>query len=417
MSNIALSSGVRGNLFSLSNTADLITQTQNRLATGKKVNTAIDNPINFFTARSLNSRAGDLNQLIDGISTALKTVEAADNGIRAITKLVENQQAIVRQARNLGTPATLTPLTAGADGATGAALGAGNAGQLSLSFTPTGGSAQNIVINIGGGRTLAQSVEAINGATTNRDANGERYVTASLNSAGRLVLTARNGAVTANAAPGDSSAADAAAESDDEILTALGLGGTNTTGTTTLDSVGQQRQSLARQFNDLRTQITQLARDAGFNGVNLLGADNLTVGFNEKVGAGRAELTIAGVNFGAGADDGSSGLGIAAIDVTGNNGFQTAASLDVADTGLTNALSTLRTQATTFGSQLAVIQTRKEFTSELINTLKGGADALVNANSNEEAANLLTLQTRQQLSSQALALASQQEQSVLRLLG
>jgi flagellin-like hook-associated protein FlgL len=103
--------------------------------------------------------------------------------------------------------------------------------------------------------------------------------------------------------------------------------------------------------------------------------------------------------------------------VTGNNGFQTAASLDVADTGLTNALSTLRTQATTFGSQLAVIQTRKEFTSELINTLKGGADALVNANSNEEAANLLTLQTRQQLSSQALALASQQEQSVLRLLG
>jgi flagellin len=95
---VTLSAGVRQNLLSLQQTADMMSQTQNRLATGKKVTSALDNPTNFFTSKSLNSRAGELSNLLDGISNATKTLEAADNGIKAITKLVESAQSTARQA-------------------------------------------------------------------------------------------------------------------------------------------------------------------------------------------------------------------------------------------------------------------------------------------------------------------------------
>ncbi|MDP1165780.1 flagellin N-terminal helical domain-containing protein, partial [Klebsiella pneumoniae] len=76
----------------------MMSQTQNRLATGKKVNSALDNPTNFFTSQNLNSRANELSSLLDGISNATKTLEAADNGIKGITKLVESAQSTARQA-------------------------------------------------------------------------------------------------------------------------------------------------------------------------------------------------------------------------------------------------------------------------------------------------------------------------------
>ena len=418
MSDIALTRGIRQNLFSLQQTSDLIGMTQNRLATGKKVNTAIDNPTNYFTAQSLNGRAKDLNNLLDGISNSLKTVEAADNGIRSISKLVENAQSVTRQARALsagGTAQTFTATNA-AVGNTGA-LGVANAGQLSLAFTPTGGPSQTLNIQIGGNKTLDDAITSINNASNNRDSTGAPMVSASKDSAGKLVLTARNGALTVNDAP-NGGAISTASTSDDEVLTALGLvTGANVAGTTQLDNSGQQRQSLAQQFNDIREQITKLARDAGFNGINLLGGDQLTVTFNEKSDADKATLQIRGRDFSAGNDAGSSGLGIARVDATALNGFQSNGVIDAFDRDLTDALASLRTTASTFGSQLAIVQTRKDFTSELVNTLKAGADNLVLANGNEEAANLLTLQTRQQLSSQALGLAAQQDQSVLRLLG
>lgn len=436
MSDISLGRGIRQNLFSLQQSSDLIALTQNRLATGKKVNTAIDNPTNFFTAQSLNSRAKDLNGLLDGISNSLKTVEAADNGIRAITKLVENAQSVARQARALTGGGTTLTYTGGADAATptnvtgtlapaptaatptAAEIAAGNKGQLSLSFTPTGGTARNIDIVIGGAKSLDEAITAINSSTSNRE-KGVQLVTASRDG-DKLVLTAASGTLAVNAA-GTGDAIAGAGESDDEVLDGLGLSGATAIEADVagpkLDSVGEQRQNLAKQFNDIREQITKLARDSGYNGVNLLNSDQLSVVFNERTGNDKAELTIKGTDFTSGDDDGVGGLGLARADTDGLNGFQKNTELDAVDKQLNDALADLRATSTTFGSQLAMVQTRKEFTNELVNTLKSGADGLVLANSNEEAANLLTLQTRQQLSSQALALASQQEQSVLRLLG
>ncbi|MDB5612889.1 MAG: hypothetical protein JWQ22_542 [Devosia sp.] len=99
MVDINLSKAVRSNLGSLQNTASLMSKTSDRLSTGNKVNSALDNPTNFFTASSLNSRAGDLNNLMDSMANGIKTIEAADNGLSAITKNLESMQSTLRQAR------------------------------------------------------------------------------------------------------------------------------------------------------------------------------------------------------------------------------------------------------------------------------------------------------------------------------
>src|SRR6187551_2498922 len=109
MSDITLSAGVRQNLLSLQSTASLMAQTQNRLATGKKVNSALDNPLNFFTSQSLSSRAGDLNGLLDSMSNGIQTIQAANNGLTAMTSLVQQLQATVSQARGDSTTAAITP--------------------------------------------------------------------------------------------------------------------------------------------------------------------------------------------------------------------------------------------------------------------------------------------------------------------
>ena len=110
MSDIVLSAGVRSNLLQLQQTGTLITLTQNRLATGKRVNSALDNPTNYFTAQGLQSRASDLSALLDAQSNAIQTIQAANNGISAITKLVQSAQATARQAQQTTDTAERTSL-------------------------------------------------------------------------------------------------------------------------------------------------------------------------------------------------------------------------------------------------------------------------------------------------------------------
>ena len=98
MSGIVLSSSVRQNLLSLQSTADLLATTQNRLATGKKVNTALDNPTNYFTASSLDARASDINNLLDGIGNGVQVLQAANTGITSLQKLVDSAKSVANQA-------------------------------------------------------------------------------------------------------------------------------------------------------------------------------------------------------------------------------------------------------------------------------------------------------------------------------
>src|SRR5674476_440551 len=99
MSDIVLSSGVRSNLLQLQQTSNLISSTQTKLASGNRVNSALDNPNNFFTAQGLDNRANDLSNLLDSMSTGINTIQAANNGISAITKLVQSAQSLASQAQ------------------------------------------------------------------------------------------------------------------------------------------------------------------------------------------------------------------------------------------------------------------------------------------------------------------------------
>ena len=373
---IVLSAGIRSNLLALQGTAELQARTQQRLATGKKVNSALDNPINFFTASALTNRAGDLGNLLDSVSNAIQTLNAANNGLTSLTKLVQNAQAIVQQAQQ--SSATSAKYVGTVSGLTGAS-----------SFSVT--SANTITINDGtntttitstGALTVQQIIDGVNtGAATG--------VKAELSTDGKILLEA-TGANTI--VIGGTSTAGEKAQ--------FGL----VAGTTAAGTLNATRSSLATQFDAIRSQIDQLAGDSGFNGVNLLNGDSLKVVFNEK---NTSSLLITGVTYN------SAGLGIAAS----TSSFQTDQSINGALGNLTAALSTLRLQASNFGSSLSVVQIRQDFTKATINTLQTGADNLTLADTNEEGANMLALQTRQQLSTTALSLAAQASNSVLKLFG
>ncbi len=178
----------------------------------------------------------------------------------------------------------------------------------------------------------------------------------------------------------------------------------------------------AQQYNDLRAQLGDLASDASFNGVNLLQGDDLKVVFNELTGSQQSKLDIKGEYL----DSDSLGVGKAHIwggtDAFNPNPLEIDFQSDSDDGGLedalnqlTNSLSSLRSTAAKFGSALSVVEIRSDFTKDMVNTLQSGAADLTLADTNEEGANMLALQTRQQLSSTALSLSSQADQAVLRL--
>lgn len=271
MSSIVLSAGVRANLLQLQQTSNLINTTQTDLATGKKVNSALDNAISFFTAQGLDTRANNLSSLLDTMSNAVSTIQAANNGITAITKLVQSAQSLVSQAQ--------------------------------------------------------QSADTATQAT------------------------------------------------------------------------------LATQFDNLLTQIGQLAGDSGFNGVNLLAGNSLTVTLDET---GNSTTTVTGVDY---TNASGSALNIAAA----TNNWASTSDISAASTDLSKALTALNAESQTLSAGLSTVQIRQDFTNSMINTLQTGSDNLTLADSNQEGANLLALQTRQQLSTTALSLASQSDQNVLRL--
>ena len=375
-SGITLTAGVRQNLLSLQNTADLMAQTQNRLATGKKVNTALDNPISFFTSQSLSDRASDLNSLLDSISNATQTLQAANNGLTSLTKLVQSAQAIAQQAQQ--STSTSAKVTGSVAGLTGASVITFSANTDTLTVND-GTTTATYTAVAGAGDTVTNIMNQINNTAGIK-------IQASLTSDGKLqLLNLEGGNIVIG---GTSSAAE---------KLGLGLVAGTTTGT-----VNTTRTSLASQYDSIRSQSDQLATDSGYNGVNLLNGDNLSVVFNER---GTSTQSITGVTFD------SAGLSIAAAQ----NSFQSAGDVTAALDDLTAALGTLRSQAVSFGSSLSVVQTRQDFTKAMVNTLQSGADNLVLADTNQDGANMLALQTRQSLSTTALSLASQASQSVLRL--
>ena len=321
MSEISLTASMRSNLLSLQNTQSLMDQTQERLSTGKKVNSAIDNPSSYYAAQSLNNRASDLSALLDSMGQAIQTIQAADEGIEAITDFASQAKAVAQSA--------------------------------------------------------ADSTDA------------------------------------------------------------------------------EERASYMEQFNNILKQIDGIAKDSGYKGVNLLDGGTLTVKFNEK-GDSKLEITgkpadTTGLELddaadwgkvsdyttleeaitqaqeaydqaiaGAGDTDGSKKKALdkaikAYDDAVAADVAAQSDKIEEAMTAVDKAISTLRNWASEFGNNYSIVQSRESFTENLINVLTEGADKLTLADMNEESANMLALQTRQQLAINSLSLASQAAQSVLQL--
>ncbi|GLQ08984.1 hypothetical protein GCM10007913_09160 [Devosia yakushimensis] len=490
MADINLSKAVRSNLTSLQNTATLMAKTQDRLSTGNKVNSALDNPTNFFTAASLNSRAGDLNNLMDSMANGIKTIEAANNGLTSITKTLESMQSTLRQARqdksfqtasltladNLtstqnisfsggsigstpvdialgtaavaGTPAVASTVT----GAGGAALTAGTAGDVVVTVGTTN---YNVTLADGDDATaIAGKINTAVGSTVAADdGSGELVLTNAAGTGISIADAAGNTNGTTAAALGTpvtvaGSAAvagtPAAAKTTDQLVNEinnntdlkgkirasndngklrienlstqeLNLGGVSANGTVDGTSSGANkitgnsvRADLADQFNELRDQLDKLSDDASFNGINLLRGDKLKITFNET-GTSSIDIQTKGekaVN--------SSNLAISttleAKDLDSDAGIDTF--LDQ----VKGALNSVRSQSSSFGSNLSIVQNRQDFTKSMINTLETGAGNLTLADMNQEAANMMALQTRQSLASSTLSMANQADQSILQLL-
>jgi flagellin-like hook-associated protein FlgL len=402
MSGIVLSASVRQNLLSLQSTADLLATTQNRLATGNKVNSALDNPTNFFTAQGLNNRASDISNLLDSIGNGVQVLQAANTGITSLQKLVDTAKSLANQVLQAPTGYSTKANVTTTVGAVGSASDLTTGGTTSLQgktviFTPATGSALTLTFDNTGGAGKVNSLDALNTALSTAGIG----VTASISSTGFLTFTSTND----NASQSITVAGSASANTVDITGTTVAAV-VAASGTPVADAASQTiRANLVSQYNNVIQQITTTAQDSSFNGINLLNGDNLKLTFNET---GKSTLNIQGVTFDA------AGLGLASL--TSGTDFLDNASANSALTLLGSASTTLRTEASALGSNLSIVQIRQDFSKNLINVLQTGSANLTLADTNEEAANSQALSTRQSIAVSALALANTSQQSVLQLL-
>ena len=387
MSGIVLSAAVRQNLLSLQSTAELLSTTQNRLASGKKVNTALDNPTNFFTAQGLDNRASDINNLLDAIGNGVQVLQAANTGITSLQKLVDTARSIANQVlqTTVGYSPKSTVSSSAALGGTAANLVDGvtiKVGDL-LTIASTGGGTPTS-ITFGANESLDQLNAAL----------GPNNLSAGLDANNKLVITTLN---------------DAASKTIGAVTYTNSGGGTVTFGAVNppIADVNSQvtRANLVAQYNNIIAQITTTSQDASFNGINLLNGDDLKLTFNET---GKSTLNIRGVTYDA------AGLGLAPL--TAGTDFLDNDSAKAVIAKISLASDVLRSEASSLGSNLSIVQIRQDFSKNLIIVLQTGSANLTQAHSNEEAANSQALSTRQSIAVSALALSNQSQQSVLKLL-
>lgn len=366
---IQLSSAVRQNLTALQGTASLLSKTQNRLSTGLKVNSALDNPGSFFTAQSLNSRASDLSSLLDDQGQAVQTLKAADKGIQAITKLAEAAKAKANQALQSSSTSDRRKFA----GEYNELLN-----QIETLAKDSGYSGKNLLAGTGNDLSVVFNEDG----KSKLDISAVDYTDTS----GTLGLS--------DLTVGTSSSltiSEAALEAGDEDGDTLSV------------TVGG-------------TSVGSIAYDSGTTSEDVVKALNAIDGVSATTNG--TDITVTSENGNIEINDTDATTDLATQTGSGfvAGSFDSDESINSTLNSLTSALGTLRSQASTFGTNLTVVENRQNFTKSLINTLSEGAGKLTLADTNEEGANLLALQTRQTLASTSLSFASKADQNVLRLL-
>ena len=282
MANITLSAPIRSNLLTLQNTASLIARTENRLSTGLKVASPIDDAVSYFQAKALSDRGSDFSERKDGIDQGISSLQTAMTAISSTESIVKQMKGLLMSAKS---------------------------------------------------------------------------------------------------------------------------------------ATAKERKGLQEQFAVLAANVNSLANDASYQGLNLVAgtAAKLTVEFSS---ASNAKLEVNGVNLQSSALLGAKASALATTLVGGawSAVGDSVSQFDAAVKDIDASLNSLRSSAKSLGSNVALLQTRLDFTKQYTNTLEEGSGKLTLADLNEEGANLVALQTRQSLGIQALQFSGQSEQSVLQLL-
>lgn len=381
MSNIVLSTGVRDNLLSLQSTSEMMTRTQGRLATGRKVNSALDNPTSFFTSQGLSNRATDLSGLLDDLGQSIQIIKAADQGITAMSKMLESAKAKANQALQTADRFERSRLVSEYNDLLGQLSGiARDASYNGKNLLAGDGNQVTVYFNEeNSAKLVVDPVDYTDPAT----ALSLPSLTVGTAGSTNVTLTTGAAALTSSSLLASSTAANAG-----DVITFSDANGA--IGSITVTAT----MTVAEFVTEINAQFSQV--EASFS------SGTLTI-------EAAQDITFTGGQAGAGLNGGS----VTATESSWLDESSIRATLG----DINQAIRELRTQAATFGTNLSVLQQREKFTRELVNVLNVGSDELVVADTNEEGANLLALQTRQQLSSTALSLASQSDQAVLRLFG
>ena len=491
--NISLTASMRSNLLSLQNISRTVGTTQNKLATGNKVNSAIDNPSSYYTARSLNNRANDLDALLDSMGQAVSTIKTATTALETGATFLEQAAAVATSALETNTipPKAFFEEKVGENGTVVTtaqelkdAIAAGKEticvyGQIDYFmgqnlilknnqklvgteyFTGYTGKERCSILNLSGaiilndnssisdlsitanakknlnyyaiqscGDNLINNVTLnsfselsdqgvftagiiadrsileltgtviINNSSNVADVHGiYNYEGATINSTANIYTnTIRINASTLNVNSGTINLSDRVS-SDGKVNIAAGA--TINENVDSLPVIKPEATKISsQQYSEILHQYDTLVKDSSYKGVNLLKNEKLNVRFNEK---GNADLDVSGK------DMSSNALGLNTVD------WQNQGDIAQSLKEISNALKSIRAFTAELGNNYSIITNRQEFTENLINILTEGADKLTLADMNEESANMLSLQTRQQLAINSLSLASQAAQAVLKL--
>ncbi|MFO1185570.1 MAG: flagellin [Bauldia sp.] len=383
MSEVTLSAAIRKNLLSLQQTADLMSTTQTRLATGKKVNSALDNPTAYFTAQSLDGRSSQLATILDSVGQAVQTIQAANNGMTAIEKLIEAAKAKANQAQITSN----TFLRASALKEYNELLV-----QITAIAKDSGYNGKNLIGGLNKDLNVIFNEDSSNHLLIKSVDIVDTDTGLGLPSQTEAVLGTLNVSL---AAPGP---------------TPLMLGDLLIDDTTNFDNTGD-----TLTFTDSSSTVI-----GSIDVTPTMTVADLIVAINSNFTNVRASFSAGTLKIETTEDidiAGGKALGaLAAASITAtSSAWQTDSSIAATLNSLNGALDRLHSYASGFSNSLTILQDRQAFTKQLINTLTEGSDALTLADTNEEGANLLALQTRQQLSTTALSLANQAQQGVLRL--
>ena len=386
MSDITITAAVRSNLNALQATSNMMSQVQEKLATGKKVNSALDNPNSFFTAKGLENRASDLSTLLDDQGQGIQTLKAADKGIGAISELVDAAKAKANQALQTSSISEREQfsqeynelLTQIEDIAKDSSYKGKN-------LLGGAGNDLNVVFNEDGSSDL--DISAVDYTDTS-NAKGLNLSDLSGSDGGTATISLNNdGATGTPALTGGSALTLSNNFSSGDTLTITNTAGEETTFTVTDTTT----------VDDLRTAISGSSTDTSAS----FASGTLTITSDDET----VQIKSDNSNFNSGSSLQAGTLG----------SFGSDADIEKTLSSLKSAQDTLRAQASTFGTNLSIVQNREDFTKSMINTLQEGAGKLTLADTNEEGANLLALQTQQSLASTTLSMASQASQNVLRL--